>query len=300
MTWSAASANLRSAEEVCELLRRAAEAMQASPLRHGSSVRLPRRGRLLLTGDLHDNPVHFAAVCQAARLDRSPDHHLVLHELIHGDRLVNGVDLSYRMLCRVAQLVLAHPSQVHVVLANHELAQAFRQPVSKGAGDNLELFDAGLDWAFGDDATAVEEAIVTLVRAMPLALRCDNGAMVSHSLPSPQDMEGFDLGVLDRPLVDADYERRSGAAWRMVWGRGWQAGQLLELAERWNVRLFVVGHAHVESGIEAPQRDLVVLNSDHERGRVVPMSLVDDAPVADEMIFHAVPIASLGVGDVDQ
>lgn len=289
---------MQDAQDVRELLERAATQLLNCTKRRGSSVHLPRRGRLLLTGDLHDNPTHFQAVKLAARLERSPDHHVVLHELIHGDRLVNGVDLSYRMLCRVAQLVLQFPGQVHVILANHELAQAFKQPVTKGAGDNLELFDAGLEWAFGDDALMVEECIEELVRAMPLAVRCENGIMVSHSLPSPYDMKGFDLGLLDRKLVSADYEHRTGNAWKLVWGRGWTAEQTKALGKEWNARLFVVGHAHIENGVEAPQPDLLVLNTDHERGRVVPVSLEEDAPIADDLLFHAMPVASLGAIDV--
>lgn len=298
MTFDPATVNLQDAEEVRDLLERAAARMLECPLRRGSSVHLPGRGRLLLTGDLHDNPTHFAAVRSAAYLERSPDHHVVLHELIHGDRLVNGVDLSFRMLCRVAQLLLQFPGQVHVVLANHELAQAFRQPVSKGAGDNLELFDAGLEWAFGDDATMVEEGIEELVRAMPLAVRCANGAMVSHSLPSPQEMDGFDLGILDRALMPADYEHRTGGAWRMVWGRGWESEQVQRLAREWGVRLFVIGHAHTENGIEAPLPNLLVLNTDHERGRVVPLNLAEEAPPAEDLLFHGMPVASLGAIDV--
>ena len=233
MTFDPQAVSMQDAEGVVALLDAAAAAMLAEPRRRGASVHLPREGRLLLTGDLHDNPVHLKVVRQLARLDRSPANHLVLHELIHGDRLVNGVDLSYRMLCRASQLLLAHPGQVHVVLANHELAQAFRQPVSKGAGDNNELFDGGLDWAFGDDAALVEEAVGRFVRAMPLAVRCANGLMLSHSLPSPYELDGFDRGILDRPLAEADYAHSSGSAWRMVWGRGWTRELLADLAASW-------------------------------------------------------------------
>ena len=95
---------------------------------------------------------------RAARLDRSPDNHVVLHELIHGDRLVNDMDMSHRMLARVAELVLAYPRQVHPILANHEIAQYRRHHISKGAGDNLELFDAGLDWVYGDEAEVAATA----------------------------------------------------------------------------------------------------------------------------------------------
>ncbi len=297
MDFDPAVADLKDPAQVRALLEAAAAQLLASPHRRGSCVHLPARGRLLLTGDLHDNPTHLEAVRRAARLERSPDNHVVLHELIHGDRLVAGVDLSYRMLCRAAQLVLAFPGQVHVILANHELAQAFRQPVSKGAGDNLELFDAGLDWAFGDAAEEVAAAIVTFVRAMPLALRTANGLHLSHSLPSPYEMEGFDLAILDRALQDADYEHRTGSAWRMVWGRNWTRDQLAGIAGAWGTRLFVLGHAHVETGAESPFPNLLVLNTDHERGRVVPVSLSEDLPTADELVLHSVPVASLGAVD---
>lgn len=288
---------MQDAEAVAGLLDEAAAAMLALPVRRGSSVRLGSRGRILLTGDLHDHPLHFAATCRLARLDESPDHHLVLHELIHGDRLMNGLDMSYRMLCKAALLSLAHPGQVHVVLANHELAQAFRQPVSKGAGDNLQLFDDALEWAFGDDAPLVDEAIGRFVRALPVAVRCENGLMLSHSLPSPWELDGFDLGMPDRRLVDDDYALRTGSAWRMVWGRGWTAEETRSLAAAWGVRTFVVGHSHVEAGADAVARDLLVINSDHEAGRVVPVDLAEECPDALTLVGRCLPLAAFG--DVD-
>lgn len=285
--------NLSDATAVAELLDAAAEAMLSSPLRQASCVHLPRRGRLLVTGDLHDNPLHFDLIHAFAHLDR-PNHHLVVHELIHGDRLVNGVDLSFRMLARIAQLVIDHPQQVHPVLANHEVAQAFRQSVSKGAGDNVALFDAGLEWAFGDDAVLVEEAIDRFVRAMPLALRTENGALVSHSLPGAHAMKRFDQGILDRALEDADFAANTGSAWIMVWGRA-QPRELVEaLAERWGVKLFLCGHAHVPTGIEATFDRLVLLNSDHEHAMVLALDLAADLPSAEQCVLNALPVNSLG------
>lgn len=284
--------DLGDATSVVELLDGAAEAMLGSPLRRASCVHLPRRGRLLVTGDLHDNPMHFDRIHAFSHLDRT-DHHLVLHELIHGDRLVNGVDLSYRMLARIASLVLERPEQVHPVLANHELAQAFRQSVSKGAGDNVALFDAGLEWAFGDDATVVEEAIDRFVRAMPLALRTENGGLVSHSIPGQHAMKRFDPGVLERVLIDADYAANSGSAWLMVWGRV-QTPEVIEtLAARWGVKMFFSGHAHVPTGIEAAHDRQVILNSDHEHAMVLAVDLAAELPSAEACIFNAVPVASL-------
>src|SRR5687767_13520793 len=98
-----APVNLRDASAVISLFERAAESMRRSPVRSGSVIRLPARGRLLATGDLHDNPVHLQKIIRLAKLEGSPDHHVVLHEMIHGERLINGLDLSHRMLARVAE-----------------------------------------------------------------------------------------------------------------------------------------------------------------------------------------------------
>ena len=138
-----------------------------------------------------------------ADLDAGDDRHVTLHELIHGDRLVNRMDLSYRTLLRVADLVLAYPGQVHPLLANHEIAQCFRMRVSKGAGDQVQMFDEGLDFVFGDDAQVVADSINAFIRAMPLALRCDNGLFLAHSVPA----EAFDAADLERELTDADIHK---------------------------------------------------------------------------------------------
>jgi hypothetical protein len=281
-----------SASAFADLLETAAEAMRSSSLREHCTVRLPRHGRLLATGDIHDNQLHLEAVVRAARLGRSGDNHLVLHELIHGERLVSGMDMSHRMLAKVAELVIAYPAQVHPILANHEIAQYRGQHISKGAGDNLQLFDAGLEWVFGDEAEVAANAIGSFVHAMPLALRCANGAMVSHSLPAAAQMPHFDIGVLGRDLVEADFDSPAGAAYLMTWGRNHPPEHLEALARAWGVRLFIVGHAHASAGIDFRPPNLVILNTDHEQGRVLEIDLAADAPEASSLLGRAMPVQS--------
>ncbi len=276
-----------------ELLGSAAEAMRRSPVRSGSAVRLPASGTLLVTGDLHDNPEHLRAIVRLARLDDSPDHHLVLHEIIHGERLVNGVDLSHRMLLLVAELVALHPAQVHVLLANHELAQLTGRGVTKGAGDSVQLFNDGLAFAFGDSWEAVADSINGLIRSMPLALHSRSGLLCAHSLPGPAAMAAFDAAILDRDLTDADYAR-GGSAYAMVWGRGYGPREVTMLAGRWNVRLFCLGHEHVANGIAVREPRVIVLNSDHEMATVVPIDLAG-VPAAEEAILRAVRLRAVGV-----
>ncbi|MHC4709757.1 MAG: metallophosphoesterase [Planctomycetota bacterium] len=178
--------NLQDAAAVSGLFGRATAALRDSPYRDGSRVRLPARGRLLVTGDLHDNHEHLRKIVHLAGLEASPDHHVVLHEIVHSEILVNGLDLSHRMLARVAELVVDHPGQVHVLLGNHELAQMTGQRVSKGAGDNVKLFSEGLAFVFGDDGQMVADATVRPRRALPGAgrtgLRQPDGVGVPHGV----------------------------------------------------------------------------------------------------------------------
>jgi len=48
------------------------------------------------------------------------------------------------------------------------------------------------------------------LRALPLALASAGGVLCAHSLPA--NLDGFDAGVLDRDLTDADYQPPRGAS----------------------------------------------------------------------------------------
>jgi len=285
--------DLRDGGAVCELLERAAMLLRETPGRRGSTVHLDDRGTLVVTGDLHDNPIHLMKIRRYARLGDGPDRHLVLQELIHGDRLVNGLDLSYRVIAKVAELVTRFPGQVHPLLANHELSQMLGIGVSKGAGDSTRLFNDGLDFVFGDDAEAVAAALAEFFAAMPLALRTRHGVFCAHSIPSPETMPRFDPAVLDRPLVEADYRSPAGSAYLMVWGRGQKAEAIEAFAGRLGVELFCLGHARSDDGAHVVSPRMVVLNSDHERGRIAAIDLAGPVPTAEDLVLASMPLVAL-------
>lgn len=304
--------NLRDAAAVIDLFDRAAATLRACPLRKGCCIILPARGRLIATGDLHDNPIHMQKIMTLARLHESPDHHVILHEMIHGERLVNGMDFSYRVLARAGELVIRHAGQVHPLLANHELAQMSGRRISKGGGDSVRMFADALDYVFGDEAISVGEAIGRFIAAFPLALRSESadaagdngdldegngqvgggGIFCSHSLPAPAMMDKFDFSILDRELTEDDYEPRTGLAHMMVWGRGHTPEQVEILAANWNVKLFVIGHERADTGVEIRGPKLVVLNTDHERASVLPIEL-DRVPGAYVAALTVMPLAGV-------
>ena len=286
-------ADLRDPDAIVELLERAAATLLGSPSRVGCVERLGAVGRLVVAGDLHDNPIHLERIRGFARLDESHSHHLVLQELIHGDRLVNGVDLSYRVVAKVAELVVRHPGQVHPLLANHELCQMLGIGVSKGHGDGTLQFSDGLDFVFGDEADAVADALGRFFAAMPLAVRTERGLWCSHSIPSPETTDRFDASVFDRPLEERDYRGPTGAAYLLVWGRGQREEQVARLADAWGVATFCLGHASSEDGAHAVTSRMAVLNSDHERGRILELDLAAEVPDAADLVERTTPIALL-------
>lgn len=277
--------DLNDPRAVIDALERGTAANRSAACRNGSVDEIRPPGRLIATGDLHDNPAHFAALIELAGLtpgradaDRA---HLTLHEIIHSDRLINEMDFSYRALTRVAALKADYPEFVHTLLANHELAQMLRSPILKQGVRCVEAFEAGLDHAFGDQAGGVEAAIDRFVRSMPLALRCHCSdprgggfdVLCAHSLPNPAMMARFDTTVLARELSEADYTPRQGSAHLMVWGRGYDHELLEDLVERWGVNWFILGHEHAEFGSAFVAPNAVVLNSDHDFGVYLPLDL---------------------------
>lgn len=285
--------NLQNVDDTIRLFEEAAAVLLSDPKREGSIVRLPSTGHLIISGDLHDHLIHLEKIRGLANLESGTDRHVLLQELIHGPNLTHGCDLSYRMLGKVAQEILSFPGQVHIVLGNHELAQRTRSGVSKGGGNNVELFNDGLGMTFGTEWTRVAEAIDRFIDALPLAVITESGLFCSHSLPAVNVMAHFDTGILDRTPSEADQRGPSGAAYLMVWGRKFTTEHLQALAEEWNVSMFCVGHAWVEMGVESRLPGLVAINSDHERGSIISWDLALE-PSVDELLNRARYLQTIG------
>lgn len=291
-----AGLDLTSPEAVCAIFDAGAQANSDASCRTGSIDVIAPPGRLIATGDLHDNPMHFQRVVELAGLGTESPAHLTLHELIHSDRLVNGLDFSYRALARVAHLKARFPELVHTLLANHELSQIIGAGIVKDGVRVVEAFDQALEYAFGDDTAAVRDAIDRFIRSMPLALRCHTprgDILCAHSLPGPAMMGRFDPAILERGLDDYDYTPRQGSAHLMVWGRGYDAEQIEDLVERWGVTMFILGHEHVDAGIGLVEPCAIVLNSDHARGVCLPIDLADP-PSVGQALTRAIPLAQEG------
>src|SRR5687768_11676082 len=134
-----------SAERVIETFETACEENHVNSLRKHNVVHLPMEGELWMTGDIHDHRRNYEKLIRAADLASHPDRHLVLHELIHGDRFdASGAEDSWQILYQAAELKCDYPSQVHFLLANHDLAQIHGEGIMKAGLSVCEAFSAGV------------------------------------------------------------------------------------------------------------------------------------------------------------
>jgi hypothetical protein len=299
MTDPLGTVDLRRSASVCETLRRGTEANLGARCRRGSIDVLPPDEpvrRLIATGDLHDHPEALSRLTAMAGMGdagATPTAHVTLHEVVHSDRLMNGMDFSYRALVKVAALKAAFPEHVHTLLANHELSQIIGAGIVKDGVPVVQAFNDGVDYVFGDDAPHVLDEIGRFIRSMPLALRVVGGAraqawsreglptdlLCAHSLPSPELMDRLDPGVLSRDLTEEDYAPRRGSAHLMVWGRGHRAEHLEALGRAWDVGGFILGHEKAEEGWMIIEPCGLVLNTDDQRATVADLDLTDPVDV---------------------
>ncbi|MEM6550913.1 MAG: hypothetical protein AAF750_02065 [Planctomycetota bacterium] len=276
-----------------DTLRAAAQLHLDDPRRRGATVHLPDTGRLFITGDLHDHALNLQRILQRADLDRAPNRHLILHEVIHGPNRVNGMDLSLRTLLHTAHLKTHYPHQLITLQSNHELAQRLGEAISKDGESVVDAFDDGLEFLFPSDADEVRDALSDYIASLPLAVKTANRLLVAHSLPAPKRIETFDPAVLDRVPTEDDLQH--GSAYDLVWGRYQNTKILGELADAWSVDQFVLGHQPAEMGyLEIADRALV-LASDHGHGVLLPIDLTKPLPDRDGLIELLIPLAAIRV-----
>src|SRR5437868_12938418 len=138
-----------------------------------------------MTGDLHDHRRNYEKVVRHAALDENPQRHLVLHELIHGDRFdATGAEGSWHMLFQAAELKCDFPEQVHFLLANHDLAQIHGEGIMKAGLSVCEAFTKGVKKTFEGRHNVVTMAISEFLLSLPLAVRTESGIFCCHSLPT--------------------------------------------------------------------------------------------------------------------
>jgi hypothetical protein len=285
-----------SADHVIETFGAATEENQISALREHQVVNLPKGGEVWIAGDLHDHTRNFDKFVRAADLANNPQRHLVLQELIHGDKIdASGAEGSWEILYRAAELKCDYSGQVHFLLANHDLAQIHGEGIMKAGVGVCEAFNAGVKRDFGDRSAVVTVALAEFLLSLPLAVRAPNGLFMCHSLPTDEQLKTFDYTIFNRPLTGADYKRRTGPVYQLVWGRKTSPAGIAEFAEKTGAKLIIAGHQPQESGYAVVGDRLLIIASDHNQGVFVTADTDEDYDI-DRLVDRVQKFVALDVG----
>ncbi len=203
-------------QKVLAMVQRATVLFRATPGRDGGLITLDGSAEdVMVVGDLHGNIPVFRQVLLAADLARNPKRHLVLQELVHGNKHYpdEGGDKSHQLLDIVAALKCQFPDRVHLILGNHELSELTGRPIAKAGVALNALFRQGIDTAYGPAAETVYQAYRGLFAALPLAVRTSNRVFLCHTIPDPIDLEDFDVSIFKATAWPAEAMARHGAVY---------------------------------------------------------------------------------------
>ncbi|MHC4191598.1 MAG: metallophosphoesterase [Planctomycetota bacterium] len=279
-------------QTIIDLLHKGAEANRADAFRKGNLISLPSEGRLVATGDIHGHRRNFEKITAFADLDNNPDTHIVLQEIIHGGpENSEGGCLSYELLFDAVRYKLNFPSQVHIIMGNHDAAYISNSKVMKNGKEMTRSMQSALDKQFQQSSADVKMAIKQFLFSQPLAVKCNNRIWMSHSLPDERSADEFAPQILDNQLKIEDC-RRPGSAHLLIWGRKHSPPLLDKMARLFDVDIFILGHQPQQTGWKQTGQNLIIIASDHSHGCLLPIDLAKSYTI-EQLIDSIVPLASL-------
>lgn len=272
-------APLRPADYVVQLMAKAATLNQRDPLLRGRLIELPTDGDVMITGDLHGNVSNFHRITRIADLPRHRKRHVLLQEVLH-TMYLDTPDRSFQLLEEVAIYRSVYPSQVHILLSNHDLAELYGLEIMKQGRSTIRVFDAALKEAYQFNADVVRRAYNAFLRSLPWAAATQSGIFICHSVPDSKHLDDFSRELFTQPNPEPNMDRGS-PIFRLVWGRDLSPHATAEFARRVGAKLVITGHHPCREGHTEPNPQLIILDSKDARGAYVILPLDEDHSQAD-------------------
>jgi hypothetical protein len=246
-------------------IRRATDLIRATPGRFGGIIEPDRAADVMVVGDLHGNLPAFKKMLAIAALDRHPERHLIVQELIHGSLMYpdDGGDRSHQLLDVFTALKCQYPDRTHHILGNHELAELTGRTIGKEGEALNARFRRGIETAYGGSSGAVYESYRALFAALPLAVRTKNRTYVCHTIPDAIDLDALDLALLRRDDWPEDSMKRRGTIYALTWGRDTTPETADRFASMVDADFFITGHQPCDQGFrQANHRQIIVDGTD--------------------------------------
>ncbi|MBN1787367.1 MAG: metallophosphoesterase [Sedimentisphaerales bacterium] len=275
-----------------DLLQIGMEANHKDSCRRHNLIVGPDKGDMVIAGDIHGHRRNFERVVNYAALDKNPDRHLILQEIIHGGlEDEQGGCLSFEVLADAVKLKIYYPDRVHFILANHDTAFINNNEVMKGGKEMNAAMRAAMQRRFGDRVFDVESAIEKFLFSQPLAVKTANRIWISHSLPANRMLEKFDFSIFVRKLKINDIVRPN-SAYLLTWGRGHSQETLDFMADKLDIDFFVLGHQVQETGWMSNNKNLIIIDSQHNHGHLMHIDLTCQYTIQ-KLVDSLVPIAGI-------
>ena len=279
-------------KEIISAFEEAAQANLRDTCRQGNVIHLKGPGAVVMTGDLHGNTANFEKLCRVSKLEKNPDQHLVLHEILHTSENPDPQQChSYVLLAQVAQLKAKYPNRVHVLLGNHAMAQVGLDEVLKNGQPMVRALNTALYAVFSENSGAVVQAMDKFIMSLPIAARTDNRIWLSHSLPSKRHLAKFNSNIFEKKLTLDDMKTNPSLR-ALTWDRSHNDQCLDKLREMWDVDMFIVGHQPQAQGHYRPLERMIILASDHTHGSYLPFQL-GKSYSSDEMLSRIKALAAI-------
>jgi hypothetical protein len=279
-------------EKIIEMLNKGMEANNADKFRQGNLVRLPSHGSVIITGDLHGHRRNFERIVAFANLGQNKNAHVILQEIIHGGpEDEEGGCLSYKLLFDAVAYKVKFPDRVHIIMGNHDTAFISNTDVMKNGKEMNVAMRSALDREFRHASERVKLAIKQFLFSQPLAVKCNNGILICHSLPGDHYADKFDKRIFERQLRINDIIR-PGSAYLLTWGRSHSQRLLDAMSKSLDADTFILGHQRQETGCSKAGNNLIIIASDHDHGCVLPIDLAKSYTV-EKLLQLIIPLAAI-------
>jgi len=275
-----------------ELLNQGIKVNKEDKFRRKNIVLLPFSGDLIISGDLHGHQRNLDRIMTYSDLINHPDRHVVFQEIIHGGpKTEDGGCLSYRVLLNVIRYKIEFPSQVHMIIGNHDTAFITNTEVMKDGREMNRAMDMALTLEFPENHSKISQALQDFLFSQPLAIKTASGLWMSHSLPADRWTQEFNPHIFVKPLEISDCEK-PGSVYLLTWGRNMSQTWLNQLATTLKTRLFILGHQPQPQGWNQAGNNLLLVASDHNHGCLVHTNLSEQVSMED-LINSIVPLSSI-------
>lgn len=259
-------------QKIIDLLNEGMHANNSDRFRKNNVIRLPKEGRLVLTGDIHGHPRNLERIMNFADLSNNPDTHLILQEILHGGPEDDqGGCLSYKMLFDVVRYKIRFQDRLHILMGNHDTAIINNSKVLKNGKEMNRAMKLALEHEFQNQTNDIELAIKQFLFSQPLAAEF-NRIWMSHSLPSDHLLDKFDSKITERQIKVNDVVR-PGSVYLLTWGRKHSQQLLDKMAEMFDVDLFILGHQTQKEGWAQLGENLIILASEHNHGCIMDLDM---------------------------